>query len=87
MGITEAAQHALEQAEIAAGVFGGEEFGDEDFAGGVIEETEQGKLRATIFQPAMQAGVEQQHFAFSSARQAALAMGGSASLTGRADPG
>ena len=86
-GYAEAAQQAAEQAEIAASVFGGEEFGDQDFAGGVVEEAEQGKLRAAIFQPAMKAGVEQQHFAFPSARQAALAMGGSASLTGRADPG
>ena len=83
----EAAQQAVEQAEIAASVFSGEEFGDEDFAGGVVEEAEQGKLRAAIFQPAMKAGVEQQHFAFPSARQTALAMGGSASLTGRADSG
>src|ERR1019366_5047934 len=85
-GYAEAAQQALEQAEIAASVFGGEEFGDGDFAGGVVEEAEQGKLRAAIFQPAMKAGVEQQHFAFPSARQAALAMGGRGSLTGRADP-
>ena len=86
-GNAEAAQQAAEQAEIAAGIFGGEEFGDQDFAGGVVEKAEQGKLRAAIFQPAVQAGVEQHHFAFASARQAALAMGGSASFTGRADSG
>ena len=86
-GYAEAAQQALEQAEIAARVFGGKEFGDQDFAGGVVQESEQGKLRAAIFQPAMQTGVEQQHFAFASARQAALAMSGSASFPGRADPG
>src|ERR1039458_9797221 len=83
----EAAQQAVEQAEIAASVFRGEEFGDQDFASGVVEEAEQGKLRAAIFQPARKAGVEQQHFAFPSARQAALAMGGSATLTGRAASG
>src|ERR1019366_30802 len=83
----EAAQQAVEQAEIAASIFGGEEFGDKDFTSGVVEETEQGKLRAAIFQPAVKAGVEQQHFAFPSTRQAALAMSRSASLAGRADPG
>ena len=86
-GYAEAAQQAVEQAEIAAGVFGGEEFGDQNFASGVVQKAEQGKLRAAIFQPAMKAGVEQQHFAFASARQAALAMRGSATLAGRADPG
>src|ERR1700675_523483 len=86
-GYAEAAQQAAEQAEIAARIFGGEEFGDGDFTGSVVEEAEQGKLRAALFQPAVQAGVEQQHFAFTSAGQAALAMGGSASLTGRTDPG
>ena len=39
-----------------------------------------------IFQPAVEAGIEQQHFAFASARQTALAMSGSASFAGRADP-
>ena len=83
----EAAQQAVEQAEIAARIFGEEEFGDENFACGVVEKAEQGELRAAIFQPAMQAGVEQQHLAFASARQAALAMRGSATFAGRADPG
>src|SRR5579862_3401730 len=86
-GNAEAAQQAVEQAEIAAGIFGGEEFSDENFACGVVEKSEQGKLWAAIFQPAMQAGVEQDHFAFASAREAALAMGGSASFTGRGDAG
>ena len=83
----EAAQQVVEQAEIAARVFAGEEFGNQNFACGVVEETEQGKLRAAIFEPAVKTGVEQQHFAFPSARQAALAMSGSATLAGRADPG
>ena len=86
-GYAEAAQQALEQAEIAAGVFGGEEFGDRNFARGVVEKAEQGELRAAIFQPAVQAGVQQQHFALASARQAALAMRGSTTFAGRADPG
>ena len=67
-GDAEAAQQAVEQAEIAACIFGGEEFGDEDFARGVVQEAQQGELRAAIFQPAVQAGVEQQHLAFASAR-------------------
>ena len=48
-GDAEAAQQAAEQAKIAARIFGGEEFGDQNFAGGVVEEAEQGKLRAAIF--------------------------------------
>src|ERR1019366_7359276 len=64
----EAAQQAVEQVEIAASVFGGEEFGDGDFVGGVVEETEQGKLRAAIFQPAVKAAVQQQHLALASTR-------------------
>ena len=86
-GDAETAQQAAEQAEIAAGVFGEEEFGDGDFAGGVVEEAEQGKLRAAILQPAMKAAVEQQHLTFASAWQAALAMAGSATFAGRANPG
>ena len=82
-----AAQQAVEQVEIAARVFGGEEISDQDFAGGVVEEAEQGKLWAAILQPAVQAGVEQQHLAFASACQAALSMSGSASFAGRGDPG
>jgi hypothetical protein len=83
----EAAQQAVEQAKITAGVFGGEEFGDQHFARGIVEEAEQSKLGATILQPAMKAGVEQQHLAFASACETALSMGGSATFAGRADPG
>ena len=86
-GYAEAAQQAVEQAEIAAGIFGGEKFGDENFACGVVQESEQSKLRAAIFEPAVQTGVEQQHLAFASAGQAALAMSESATFTGRADSG
>jgi hypothetical protein len=80
-----AAQQAAEQAEIAAGVFGGKELGDKDFTGSVVEEAEQGELWAAIFQPAVEAGVEQKHFAFASAGQAALTVSGNASFAGRAD--
>ena len=82
-----AAQQAAEQAKIAAGIFGGKEFGGEDFASGVVEEAEQGELRAALFEPGMQAGIEEQHVAFASAREASLAMSGSATLARRADPG
>src|SRR5450759_756736 len=82
-----AAQQAVEQAEIAARVFGGKEFGDQDFACGVVQKAEQGELRAAIFQPAMKAGIKQQHFALASARQAALAVSGCTTFAGRADPG
>src|SRR6266404_5675336 len=83
----EAAQQAVEQEKITARVFGGEEFGNQDFACGVVQECEQGKLRAAILQPVVQASVEQQHLALTSTRQTALAMGRSATLTGRANPG
>jgi len=82
-----AAQQAAEQAEIAARVFGGKEFGDGDFASGVIQEAEQGELRAAIFQPAVKAAIKQQHLALASAGETALAMGGSTAFAGRSDPG
>jgi len=82
-----AAQQAAEQAEIATSVFGGKEFDDGDFASGVIQEAEQGELRAAIFQPAVKAAIKQQHLALASAGETALAMGGSAAFAGRSDPG
>ena len=85
-GHAEAAEQAVEQAKIATRVLGGNEFRDQDFAGGVVQEAEQGKLRPAIFQPAMQTGIEQHHFAFASAWQSALAMGGSAAFAGEAIP-
>ena len=84
-GNAEAAQQAVEQAEIAARVFGGKEFGDENFAGGIVEEAQSGKLRAAIFQPVVRRAVEQQHFAFASRAQTALAMSGRPALAGRAE--
>jgi hypothetical protein len=86
-GNAEAAQQAAEQAKVAASVFGGEELGDGDFAGGIVEEAEQSELRAAIFEPVVEASVEQQHLAFASAAKSALAMRGGATLAGRADPG
>jgi hypothetical protein len=37
---------AAEETKTAAGSFGGEEFGDRDFACGIVEEAAQGELRA-----------------------------------------
>jgi hypothetical protein len=53
-----APQHAPEQAEIAASVFGEKELGSQDLAGGVVEKAKQGEFGAAVFQPAVQAGVE-----------------------------
>ncbi len=75
------AQQAAEQAEIAAGVFAGEECGGQDLAGSVVEKAEQGKCGAAIFEPAVEAGVEQEHFAFASPRETAQAMSRCASFT------
>jgi hypothetical protein len=80
-----AAQQAAEQAEIAASVFGEEELGDGDFAGGIVEEAQQSELGTTIFEPSVEAAVEQQHLAFASAPGSALAVSGSAAFTGRAE--
>jgi hypothetical protein len=57
------------------------------FGSGVVKEAEQGELRATLFEPRVQAGVQEQHLSFAGPRQAALTMGGSTTLTRRADPG
>ena len=84
---TATAQEAIQQAEIAASVFGGEEFGDRDLAGGVVDEGQQSKFRAPLFEPAMQAAIEQEHFAFAGTGSAALAMKAGATLAGRGDAG
>jgi hypothetical protein len=61
--------------------------GDQDLAGGVVEEAQQGEFWAAIFQLAVNAGVEQKHLALASAGQTALTMSGSAAFAGRADSG
>ena len=58
-GHAAAAQQAAEQEEIAARILGEEEFGDQDFARGIVEEAQQSELRAALFQRAMQAAIEQ----------------------------
>jgi hypothetical protein len=82
-----AAQQAAEQAEIAASVFGGKEFGDGNFAGRVVEEAQQGQLRAALFQPAVQTAIHEQRLALARPAKPALAMGGSAAFARGADPG
>jgi hypothetical protein len=42
-------QQAAQQAQITAGIFGKEELGNGYFAGGIIQEAEQGEFWATIF--------------------------------------
>jgi hypothetical protein len=83
----EAAHQAAEQSAIVASVFDEEEFGDWNFANGVVGETEQSELWAVIFQPAVEAAVQQQHFDLACAREAGLAMRGNRSLAGPADVG
>lgn len=85
----ESAQPAAEQAEIAARVFGRKEFGDGNFASGIVEEAEQGEWWAALFEPAVEAAVNKQPLALAlaRAREAVLAMRGSAAFAGRADPG
>lgn len=82
-----ATQQAAQQAKIAAGICAEEELGDENFTNGVIQEAEQGQLRAPIFQPVMKTGIPKQHLAFPSARQAALAMPGGTTFARGADSG
>src|SRR6266853_6801738 len=52
-----AAQQAAQQVEIPVGIFRGKELGNGNLAGGVIEETEEGELWASLFEPAMQAAI------------------------------
>ena len=83
----EAAQEALQQAEIAARVFAKEKFSGENFARGIVQKAQQRELWAATFQPVVKTSVQQQHLALASTRHAALAMRGSPPLPGRGDPG
>src|SRR5258707_12194322 len=56
-GNTVAAQQAAQQGEIPLGSFAGKELGNGNLARGVIEETEEGELWASLFEPAMQAAI------------------------------
>jgi hypothetical protein len=81
---TEAAEHALEQAEIALGGFCGKELGREDFAGGIILHTQSGEAWAATFQPVMRAAVELEEFSCPGGTRTTLTMSGSATFTWRA---
>ena len=65
-GDAEAAQQALEQAKIAFGGFGGEELGGEDFAGGIVRQTQNGQVWATTFEPVVRGAIELQEFTIAS---------------------
>src|SRR5713226_1582818 len=84
-GDAEAAEQALEQAEIALGGFCGEELGREDFAGGIVLQAQSGEARAAAFEPVVGAAVELDEFALARRAQAALTMSGSAAFARRAD--
>ena len=52
-----AAQQAAQQVEIPVGIFRGKELGNGNLARGVVQETEESKLWAAIFEPAMKAAI------------------------------
>ena len=81
---TEAAEHALEQAEIALGGFSGKELGREDFAGRIILHTQSGEAWAATFQPVMRAAVELEEFSCPGGTRTTLTMSGSATFSWRA---
>ena len=84
-GNAEAAEQALQQAEIACGRFRREELSGEDFAGGIVLHAQSGEARTAPFQPVVRAAVELHEFPFARGAQTALAMSGSAAFSGRAD--
>ncbi len=84
-GDAEAAEQALEQAEIALRGFRWEELGSEDFSGGIVLHAESAEAGAAAFQPVVGTAVELDQFAFASRAQAALAMCRSATFAGRAE--
>src|SRR5271169_120591 len=84
---TAGTQELTEQGEIAGGGFGGEELGGQDFSGSIVLQAEGGEARAAAFQPIVGRDVELHQFAFASGSQTALAMSGSAALSGRAQTG
>jgi hypothetical protein len=77
-------QQAAQQVEIPVGIFGRKELGNGNFACGVVKEAEEGELWAAIFEPAMKAAIEEEHFALTSAAKTSLAVRGSAPFLGRA---
>ncbi len=86
-GCTEAAEQALEQAEIALGGFCGEELSNKDLSGSIVLHAESGEERAATLQPVMRGAIELHQFSFAGRAQTALAMSGRAALARRADSG
>ena len=84
-GDPEAAEQALEQAEVARGGFCGEELGGENFSGGIVLQAESGEERATSFEPVVSTAVELQEFSFARRAQTTLTMSGSAAFAWRAE--
>src|ERR1700676_2456693 len=80
-----AAQQAAQQVEIPAGIFRGKELGNGNLARGVVKEAEESELWAAIFEPAMKAAIEEEHFVLPSPAKASLAVRGSAPFLGRAE--
>src|SRR5216683_1988355 len=77
-----AAQQVAQQVEIPASIFGGKELSNGNLAGGVVQEAEEGELWAAIFEPAMKAAIEEEHFALPSAAKTSLAVRRSAPFLG-----
>lgn len=80
-----AAQQVAQQVEIPASIFRGKELGNGNLARGVVKEAEEGELWAAIFEPAMKAAIEEEHFALPSAAKTSLAVRRSAPLLGGAE--
>src|ERR1700686_2494641 len=71
--------------KIPVSIFRGKERGNGNLAGGVVQEAEESKLWAAIFEPAMKAAIEEEHFASASAAKTALAVRRSAPFLGGAE--
>jgi len=84
---TAGTQELAEQGEIAGSGFGGEELSGQDFSRGIVLHAERGQSRAATLEPIVGRAVELHHFAFVSGSQTALAMNGSATLSGRSETG
>ena len=84
-GDAEAAKQALEQVEVAFGGFREEELGGKNLTGGIVLHAENSEAGAAALEPVVGAAVELDEFSFTRRAQTALAMGGSAAFTGRAE--
>jgi hypothetical protein len=71
--------------KIPVSIFRGKELGNGNLTRGVVQEAEEGELWAAIFEPAMKAAIQEEHFALASAAKTALTMRRSASFLGGAE--